>query len=61
MTAVELEQNRKGLRGKKSRTMQVRTSRGQAAFELPGLTDEEATEHLEPMLKRLRDSGALGS
>jgi hypothetical protein len=60
ITNVEIEQTKKGLRGRKrSQTLQVKTARGQATFELPGLTDEESSEHLQPMLDRLRDSGIL--
>jgi hypothetical protein len=60
ITNVEIEQTKKGLRGRKrSQTLQVKTARGQATFELPGLTDEESSEHLQPMLDRLRDSGLL--
>ena len=60
VTAIDLDEPKKRLRGRKSRALNVRTSRGQAGFELPGLTDEEAAEHLEPMLERLRESGQLG-
>jgi hypothetical protein len=59
VTDIELEAGRKRRR-RKAQSIQVRTSRGQAAFELPGLTDEEAEAHLEPMLERLRTSGRLG-
>jgi hypothetical protein len=60
ITNVEIEQTKKGLRGRKrSQTLQVKTARGQATFELPGLTDEESSEHLQPMLDRLRVSGIL--
>jgi hypothetical protein len=60
ITNVEIEQTKKGLRGRKrSQTLQVKTARGQATFELPGLTDEESSEHLQPMLDRLRDAGIL--
>jgi hypothetical protein len=36
----------------------VSTGRGQAQFELPGLTDEELHEYLEPTLARLRGVGS---
>jgi hypothetical protein len=60
VTAIEIDEPKKRLRGRKPRALNVRTERGQAGFELPGLTDEEAAEHLEPMLVRLRESGQLG-
>jgi uncharacterized phage infection (PIP) family protein YhgE len=62
ITSVEVEAVKKGLRGRKvSQTLQVKTSRGQATFELPGLTDEESSEHLQPMLDRLRSAGVLAA
>jgi hypothetical protein len=46
---------RGGLRSRRrTRELHVSTGRGQAQFELPGLTDEELHEHLEPTLARLR-------
>lgn len=52
--SVELPPPRRGLRGRRrSRELHVSTGRGQAQFELPGLTDEELHEHLEPALARL--------
>jgi hypothetical protein len=46
---------RGGLRSRRrARELHVSTGRGQAQFELPGLTDEELHEHLEPTLARLR-------
>ncbi len=38
--------------------LHVTTGRGQAQFELPGLTDEELHEHLEPALERLHGGTA---
>ena len=61
VTAIAIDEPKKRLRGRKARVLSVRTARGQAGFELPGLTDEEAAEHLEPMLERLRESGQLGT
>lgn len=58
ITTVELAEGRRGLRRKAS-SLQVRTAVGQASFELPTLSDDEATEHLQPMLDRLRASGLL--
>jgi hypothetical protein len=52
--SVELPAPRRGLRGRRrSHELHVSTGRGQAQFELPGLTDEELHEHLEPALARL--------
>jgi hypothetical protein len=52
---VALPAPRRGLRSRRrSRELHVSTGRGQAQFELPGLTDEELHEHLEPTLARLR-------
>lgn len=46
---------RGGLRSRRrTRELHVSTGRGRAQFELPGLTDEELHEHLEPTLARLR-------
>ena len=59
VTSVDLESAKRGLRGKR-RSLEVRTARGQAAFDLPGLSDAEADEHLEPMLDRLRASRLAG-
>lgn len=60
ITGVEVEAAKRGLRGRRrSQTLQVRTARGQATFELPGLGDEEVATHLQPMLDRLRASGLL--
>jgi hypothetical protein len=62
ITRVEVEEVKKGLRGRKvSQTLQVKTSRGQATFELPGLTEEESSQHLQPMLDRLRSTGMLAA
>ncbi len=52
---VSLPAPRRGLRNRRrSRELHVSTGRGQAQFELPGLTDDELHEHLEPTLARLR-------
>ncbi len=52
---AEVPPPRRGLRGRhRARTLNVRTKRGQAQFELPGLTDEELHDHLKPTLARLR-------
>ena len=60
VTEIELGEKKGGLRGRRlSRLLVVRTERGEASFELPGLTDQAAAEQLEPMLDRLRVSGHL--
>ncbi|MGA2011250.1 MAG: hypothetical protein ABSH51_12095 [Solirubrobacteraceae bacterium] len=53
---IELPRARRGLRpGKrKAQELHVATDRGQASFELPGLSDEQVKEHLEPMLAHAR-------
>lgn len=52
---VSLPAPKRGLRSRRrSRELHVSTGRGQAQFELPGLTDDELHEHLEPTLARLR-------
>jgi hypothetical protein len=57
--AVALPAPKRGLRNRRrSRELHVSTGRGQAQFELPGLTDEELHEHLEPTLARLRGTAA---
>ncbi len=62
VTEVGLEQAKRGLRGRRrSPTLQVRTARGQARFDLPGLGEQEAAAHLEPMLARVRAAGELGA
>ena len=64
ITALEVQEpGRRGRRRRKTknRSLQVDTGGGQAAFELVGLSDEETAEHLEPLLARLRASGALAS
>ena len=51
---VDLPRARRGLRPGRRRVQElhVTTERGQASFELPGLTEEQVHEHLEPMLDR---------
>jgi hypothetical protein len=51
---VALRAPKRGLRSRRrSRELHVSTGRGQAQFELPGLTDQELHEYLEPTLARL--------
>ena len=59
--SVQVLRPRRGLRGRRrSRALHVSTGRGQAQFELPGLTDEELHEHLEPALARLAGKSTRG-
>jgi hypothetical protein len=56
---VSLPAPKRGLRSRRRpRELHVSTRRGQAQFELPGLSDEELHEHLEPTLARLRGTAA---
>jgi hypothetical protein len=52
--ALELPRSRRSLRpGRRTaQELLVRTKRGQANFELPGLTEQELRKHLEPMFAR---------
>jgi hypothetical protein len=55
---VALPVPKRGLRNRRrSRELHVSTDRGQAQFELPGLTDDELHKYLEPTLARLRSIG----
>jgi hypothetical protein len=58
--AVELPRAKRGLRPgrRRNQEMHVATGRGRASFELPGLTEEQLKEHLEPMLARTRGGGS---
>ncbi|MGI8714699.1 MAG: hypothetical protein ACR2NR_16275 [Solirubrobacteraceae bacterium] len=56
---IELPTPRRGLRVRgRARELHISTGRGQAQFELPGLTEDELHEHVEPTLERLRALGA---
>lgn len=56
---VALPAPKRGLRSRRrSRELHVSTGRGQAQFELPGLTDEELHDYLEPTIARLRSMPA---
>jgi hypothetical protein len=60
--AIELPSPRRVLRGRRRpRELHVSTERGQAQFELPGLTEDELHQRVEPMLARLRRSEAPAS
>jgi hypothetical protein len=51
VTHVELVRPRRGLR-RRAGELHVVTARGRASFELPGITESQLQEHLEPMLAR---------
>lgn len=52
---VDLSRSRPGLRrGRRAYELHVATGRGRASFQLPGVTEEQLKEHLEPMLARAR-------
>ncbi len=60
---LEVPSARGGLRRRRRRSraqLLVRTERGEAQFEIPGISDVELSQHLAPMLERARgarDSG----
>jgi hypothetical protein len=56
ITEIELPRQRRSLRQRRKQPplLVVRTDRGEAHFELPGLTDEQVDEHLAPMRARAR-------
>jgi hypothetical protein len=57
--SIQVAPPKRGLRARRrGRELHVTTGRGQAQFELPGLTDEELHEHLEPALERLHGGTA---
>jgi hypothetical protein len=52
---VDLPRGRRGLRpGRRAYELHVTTGRGRASFQLPGVTEEQLKNHLEPMLARAR-------
>jgi hypothetical protein len=53
ITALKLPR-RRAMRRKRAPELIVRTGRGQASFELTGLTEEQVREHLAPMFERAR-------
>jgi hypothetical protein len=51
--SVAVQRPRRGLPGRRRPAMLVaRTDRGEVTFELPGVSDDEITVHLEPLLAR---------
>jgi hypothetical protein len=53
---VSFSKPRRGLRAGRRQQLQVQTARGRASFELPGLSDRQLTQELEPLLARWRPS-----
>jgi len=52
---VEVARPRRGLRpGRRTQELYVSAQSGRAVFQLPGMTEEQVSEHLEPVLKRVR-------
>jgi hypothetical protein len=51
---VSFPRSRRGLRAGRRRELHVETARGRATFELPGLSDRQLQEELEPRLARWR-------
>jgi hypothetical protein len=52
---VDLPRARRGLRpGRRAYELHVATGTGRATFELPGVTEEQLRDHLEPALARAR-------
>jgi hypothetical protein len=53
---VEVASSRRGLRpGRRVPELHVRAQGGRATFQLPGMTSEQVSVHLEPVLTRVRD------
>jgi hypothetical protein len=51
---ISFPRARRGLRASRRRELHVQTARGRATFELPGLSDRQLQEELEPLLARWR-------
>jgi hypothetical protein len=51
---VSFAKPRRGLRAGRRQQVHVQTTRGRASFELPGLSDRQLAEELEPLLARCR-------
>jgi hypothetical protein len=53
---VDVASSRRGLRpGRRVQELHVRAQSGRATFQLPGMTSEQVTQHLQPVLTRARD------
>ncbi|MGZ4313616.1 MAG: hypothetical protein ACXVR1_16080 [Solirubrobacteraceae bacterium] len=50
--SVSFSRSRRGLRAGRRQELHVETARGRASFELPGLSDRQLQEDLEPLLAR---------
>jgi len=54
---IDVARSRRGLRpGRRVQELRVSAQSGRATFQLPGLTDQQVKEHLEPVLTRVRDA-----
>jgi hypothetical protein len=51
---VSFTRPRRGLRAGRRLQLRIQTARGRAGFELPGLSDRQLAEELEPLLARWR-------
>jgi hypothetical protein len=52
---IDVERGRRGLRsGRRVQELRVRAQGARATFQLPGMTDEEVNQYLEPVLARAR-------
>lgn len=57
--SVDVASSRRVLRpGRRVQELHVRAQSGRATFQLPGMTSEQVSQHLEPVLARLRDAGS---
>lgn len=57
--SVDVASSRRVLRpGRRMQELHVRAQSGRARFQLPGMTSEQVSQHLEPALARLRDAGS---
>ncbi len=56
--SVEVSPSRRALRpGRRVQELRVSAQRGRASFALPGLSAQQVSEHLDPVLTRVRDAG----
>ncbi|MGZ4174956.1 MAG: hypothetical protein ACXVUX_01910 [Solirubrobacteraceae bacterium] len=55
--SVSFSRSRRGLRAGRRQELHVETARGRASFELPGLSDRQLQEDLEPLLARWHPVG----
>ena len=53
--SVDVASARRGLRpGRRVQELHIKAQSGRAIFQLPGMTSEQVSQHLEPALARLR-------